>query len=164
MIALPACCAVAPAATSADVTEVASLTRFPSTPIVTSWAWVVSGAPPAPVIGARAGQVVVTASWSPARSGGAIVAGDHATSQCPERCTRCSVGLIVMGPRPARSSRSVTGSAAVAPLVFIVPALKLALLTCRLVNAAVFTATKSAGGLSVSGRIAVQSCVAQWDR
>ena len=110
VIAVLACCAVAPAATRADVSEVASLTRLPSTPIVTCRAWVVSGTPPAPVIAARAGQVVVTVSSSPARSGGAIVAGDQSTSQCPERWTRCSVGLIVMVPRPVRPSRSVTGS------------------------------------------------------
>ena len=164
VIALLACCAVAPAATSADDSDVASLTRLPSTPMVTSCAWLVSGAPPEPVIAARAGHVVITVSWSPARSGGAIVAGVHATRQCPERCTRCRVGLIVTVPRPASSSRSVTGSCAVDPVVFIVPGVKVALVTSRPVNAAEFTATKLAGGLSVSCRIAVQSCVAQAER
>ena len=62
VIALPACCAVAPAATSADVSEVASLTMLPSTPMVTCCVWPVSGTPPAPSIAARAGHVVVTAS------------------------------------------------------------------------------------------------------
>ena len=53
---------------------------------------------------------------------------------------------------------------AVDPVVFIVPAVKVALLTCRSVNAAVLTATKSAGGLSTSCRMAVQSCLLQADR
>ena len=161
VIALPACCVVAPAATRADVSDVGSLTRRPSTPIVTTRAWVVSGTPPAPVIAARAGQVVVTENSSPARSGGAIVAGDQLTSQCPELCTRCSVGWMVMVPRPASESRSVTGSWAVAPLVVSVPALKVAMVTCRSVNAAALAGTKSAGGLATSRRMAAQSCLLQ---
>ena len=161
VIALAACCVVAPAATSAEVSEPASLIRLPSTPTVTCCPWVVSGAPPAPVIAARAGHVVLSASRSPARSDGAIVAGVQATSQCPERWTRCRVGRRVTVPRPLSVSRSVTGSWAVEPVVFIVPAVKLAWATCRSVNAAELTDTKSAGGLSASWRIPAQSCLLQ---
>src|ERR1035441_9096020 len=56
VIALLACCAVAPAVTSADASDAALLTHAPSTPIVTTGPWVVSGVPPAPRIGARAGR------------------------------------------------------------------------------------------------------------
>jgi hypothetical protein len=66
-----------------------------------------------------------------------------------------------MAPRPADVSRSVIDSLAAVPFVIIVPAVMLAWRTDRLVNAAWFTDVKSAGGLSASCRIAVQSDLAQ---
>ena len=161
VIALPAAAAGAPAATSADFSEAAFLIRAPSTPIVTTWPWLVSGVPCGPRMAARAGQLVFRDSWSPARNCGAIVAGDHFTSHLPCASTRCRADLMVMVPRPASVSRSVTGALAVALLVCMVPAVKAACRTARLVNAAWFTGVKSAGGALVSCRIAAQSCLAQ---
>ena len=69
--------------------------------------------------------------------------------------------LMVTVPRPARVSRSVIGPAAVLPVVLIAPAVKLAVRTDRSVNAARFTAVKSAGGSEVSCRMAAQSCLDQ---
>ena len=135
--------------------------REPSTPIVTTPPWVVNGAPPEPRMGARAGHVFFTDSWSPARSCGAIVAGDQVTSQWPWFCTRFSVDLIVIVPTPVSASRSVNGSVAFDPLVTVVPGVKVAWCTPRLVNAALFTVVKSAGGCETSCCIAAQSCLAQ---
>ena len=55
----------------------------------------------------------------------------------------------------------MNGSVAVDPLVTIVPGAKLAWCTPRSVNAAWFTAVKSAGGWETSCCIAAQSCLAQ---
>ena len=151
----------APAATSADRSEAASFIRAPSTPIVTTWPWLVSGVPSAPRMAARAGQVVCRDSWPPARSCGAIVAGDHFTSHLPCTSTRCRAEERVTVPRPASVSRSVTGALAAELFVSIGPAAKLARRTVRLLNAARFTDVKSAGGSLVSCRIAAQSCRAQ---
>ena len=161
VIAALAAAAGAPAATSADFSEAAFLIRAPSTPMVTTWPWLVSGVPCAPRMAARAGQVVCRDSWSPARSCGAIVAGDHSTRHLPCARMRCNADLMVMVPRPASVSRSVIGALAVELLVCMVPAVMLACRTVRLRNAAWFTGVKSAGGAMVSCRIAVQSCLAQ---
>ena len=110
---MAAAAAGAPAATSADFSVAALEILAPSTPIVTTWPWLVSGVPSAPRTAARAGQVVRRDSWSPARSGGAIVAGDHFTSHVPCDSTRCKADLMVMVPRPASVRRSVTGALAV---------------------------------------------------
>ena len=48
---------VAPAVTNAALTAEASLIRAPSTPIVTTWPMVTNGAPSAPRMAARVGQV-----------------------------------------------------------------------------------------------------------
>src|SRR5262249_40044370 len=61
------CGFVGPAATSAVVSDFGFLTRLPSSPTITTCACVVSGAPPAPRMGARAGQLVRSLSLSPAR-------------------------------------------------------------------------------------------------
>src|ERR1035441_598108 len=55
VIALLACCAVAPAVTSADASDAALLTHAPSTPIVTTGPWVVSGVPAGGAPGVPAG-------------------------------------------------------------------------------------------------------------
>ena len=55
----------------------------------------------------------------------------------------------------------MTGSVAVDPLVFSVPAVKVARPTPRSVNAALLTSVKSAGGLATSCCMAVQSCLLQ---
>ena len=160
-IALSAAAAAAPAATSADFTTAAFLIRLPSTPIVTTWPWLVSGVPCVSRTAARAGHVVRRDSWSPARSGGAIVAGDHFTSHVPWESTRCKADLIVMVPRPASVRRSMTGSLAASWPACMGPAVKLAWRTLRSRNAAWFTAVKPAGGPLVSFCIAAQSCLAQ---
>ena len=120
-IALLAWAGVAPAPTSAVTSEAGCLIRCPSTPIVTIGACTVSGAPLAPRIGARGAQVVCSSSWPPVRSGGAIVAGDQATSHFPERWTSRSTVRMVTVPMPEIASRSETGSDARAPSVRSVP-------------------------------------------
>ena len=139
VIAVLTAAAGAPAATSADPSEAASLIRAPSTPTVTTWPWLVSGVPSAPRMAARAGQVVRRDSWSPAPSRGAIVAGDHFTSHLPCTSTSRREDLMVTVPRPASVSRSVTGALAAELFVCIRPAAKLAWRTVRLRNAAWFT-------------------------
>ena len=89
------------------------------------------------------------------------MAGDQLTSQWPWASARCRVDLIVMVPTPDTASRSVNGSAAVKPSVAAWPGVKLAWCTPRSVNAAWFTAVKSAGGCETSCCIAAQSCLAQ---
>src|ERR1035437_6083102 len=66
-----------------------------------------------------------------------------------------------MAPSPVSVSRSVIGSLAAVPYVAMVPAVMLAWRTDKVLNAAWFTEVKSAGGPSVSARIAVQSCLPQ---
>src|SRR5580692_5428760 len=110
---------------------------------------------------ARAGQDRCSESCSSAFSWGAIVAGDQVTSQWPWLSTRFRVDLIVIVPTPVSASRWVNGSVAVDPLVTVVPGAKVAWCTPRLVNAALFTAVKSAGGFQTSCCIAAQSCLAQ---
>ncbi len=117
------CDAGAPEAISVRASEAACLTRWPSTPTVTCGAWVVSDAPPAPRIAARAGQVVWSASRPPGLSCGAMAAGVQLTCQFPDRWTSRSTVLIVTVPMPAMARRWVTGSAAVVPLAFSRPAL-----------------------------------------
>ena len=160
-IAVSAAAAGAPAVTSADFSAAALEILAPSTPIVTTWPWPVSGVPCAPRTAARVGHAVRRDSWSPARSGGAIVAGDHFTSHVPCDSTRCKTDLIVMVPRPASVRRSVTGALAACWPACMAPAVKLAWRTVRSRNAAWFTDVKSAGGLLVSFCIAAQSCLAQ---
>ena len=126
-----------------------------------TWPWLVSGVPCTPSTAARAGQVIRRDSWSPARSGGAIVAGDHFTSHVPFASTSCRADLTVTVPRPASVRCSVTGALAVDRPVRMGPAVNLAWRTVRLRNAAWFTAVKSAGGRLVSFCIAAQSCRAQ---
>jgi hypothetical protein len=67
-------------------------------------------------------------------------------------------------PNSPSVSRSVIGSLATEFRTTMVPVAKLARRTDRLPNASWFTGTKSAGGLSTTARIAVQSCCAQADR
>jgi hypothetical protein len=71
------------------------------------------------------------------------------------------VDPIVIVPTPVSASRSVNGSVAFEPLVVAVPGVKVAWCTPRLVNAALFTTVKSAGGWETSCCIAAQSCLAQ---
>src|SRR5215471_9450731 len=151
------CGFVAPAATSAVVSDFGFLTRLPSSPTITTCACVVSGAPPAPRMGARAGQLVRSLSLSPARSCGAIVEGDQRSSQCPPRFTRSMVVLMLIWPIVPSVRCSVTACCAVSPSCRIGPVLNEAAVTPRLAKAAWLTAVKSAGGLAVSRRIAAQS-------
>ena len=161
MIAVLTASAGAPAARSAARSEAAFLTRAPSTPIVTTWPWLVSGVPSAPRMAARAGQVVRRDSRSPAPNCGAIVVGDHFTSHLFCTSTSCRAEEMVTVPRPDRVSRSVTRALAAELFVCAGPAAKLAWRTVRLRNAAWLTDVKSAGGSLVSCRIAAQSCLAQ---
>jgi hypothetical protein len=57
-IAVAVAAAGAPAATSAAFSEPGFLILAPSRPIVTTWPWLVSGAPCTPSTAARAGQVI----------------------------------------------------------------------------------------------------------
>ncbi len=125
-------------------------------------ACVVSGAPPAPSIGARGAQVTCIASRSPGLlSCGAIVAGDHRTSQFPAELVRRRLVLIAIVPTPLMGMCSVTGSCAVLPVTLMRPGRKLSWLAPRSVSAAALTAVKLAGGLAVSARIPAQSRRAQ---
>src|SRR5215470_1093972 len=151
------CGFVAPAATSAVVSDFGFLTRLPSSPTITTCACVVSGAPPAPRMGARAGQLVRSLSLSPARSCGVIVEGVQRSSQRPPRLTRSMVVWILIWPSVPSVRCSVTACCAVSPACRIGPGVNAAAVTPRLAKAAWLTAVKSAGGLAVSRRIAVQS-------
>ena len=67
-----------------------------------------SGLPPAPRIGARDGQIVRTASFSPALSDGLIVAGDQLTSQSLSCLTIRTVVAVVQAPTCGSTKRSLT--------------------------------------------------------
>src|ERR1700742_1485016 len=112
VIALLACCWVAPAATSALVRLAAFLILLPSTPIVTLLAWVVRAWPLAPRIAARAGQVSCSESLSLAPSLGVIVDGAQLTSHLPLTFFSRSVVFRLIVPSALSCSFSVTGSRA----------------------------------------------------
>ncbi len=109
---------LAPAVKSAARTTASFLMRWPSTPIVTIAACLVSGDPPAPRICARGGHVTCSDRWPPGLlSCGAMVSGVHATRQLPEALVSRSVVLMLTAPIPVSVICSVTGSCAVLPVM-----------------------------------------------
>src|ERR1700735_4954853 len=75
--------AVAPDCSSTAVNVGGEVIRLPSIPTVTMLAFTTSGAPPAPRMEARAGQVTVVETESPGPSEEMIDRGDHRTRQAP---------------------------------------------------------------------------------
>ena len=144
---------VAPDASRSAATACPFLIRPPTTPTVTSFRSVVSGAPPAPRIGARAGQSRATANRSPACSAGLIVAGVHATSQWPLWLIRWTVVAVSQSPG-ASANRWPTRTAAREPDCLIRPGMNVAEVAPSADSAAALTVVKSDGGVSTWARIA----------
>jgi hypothetical protein len=119
----------------------------------------VSDLPPAPKIGARLGQMVLTASFSPVLNDGLIVAGDQLTSQSLSCLTIRTVVAVVQAPTCGSANRSLTCALAESAdfAIVIGPAPNDAWEIPSALNAWEFTEVKSAGGLSTSERIAAQS-------
>src|SRR5690242_14233237 len=119
----------------------------------------VSGLPPAPRIGARVGHIVLTASFSPARKDGLIVAGDQLTSQSLPCLTIRTVVVVAHDPTCGSVKCSLTCALAESDDFAMTtgPAPNDPRETPSALNAWELTAVKSAGGLSTSERIGAQS-------
>ena len=119
----------------------------------------VSGLPPAPKIGARAGHIVLTASFSPALNDGLIVAGVQLTSQSLPCLTIRTVVVVAQDPTCGSVKCSLTCALAESAdfAMTTSPPPNDSREIPRALNAWELTEVKSAGGSSTSERIAAQS-------